>query len=151
MPMDQYVAVGANAGFSVATAGSDPLTLQWQANGTNLPGATLPTLALLNVRTNSPSSFAAIAANSFGSATSTVARLSVAGSPSLLSVLVSTDSIPRITLMGLAGHTYELEGPRDFTNWVTISRFTNFSSQTTVTDPAATNSSYRFYRGRLIH
>jgi hypothetical protein len=148
MPKDQFVAVGANVSFAVTAVGTAPLLYQWRTGGSNLPGATLATLSLNNVQTNQSSSYEAVVMNGFGS-TSAVANLSVAGPPSVR-VDLSAYPLPRITLSGSPGHVYEIERSADLTNWITVSRFTNSSGQETVTDAAATNSSYRFYRGRLV-
>ena len=48
-PQDQTVTAGGNASFTVAAAGTAPLSYQWQFNGTNLSGANGSTLTLNNV------------------------------------------------------------------------------------------------------
>ena len=150
MPADQYVAVGADVTFAVAATGTEPFSFQWREHGADLPGEALPTLVFFNVQTNQSGLFSAVLANGFGSATSTVARLSIAGPPWLLPLTISTGAIPEITLSGVVGHVYEIEGTPDLIDWVVVSRFTNSLGQQTVTDPDATNSMHRFYRGRLV-
>lgn len=49
-PVNQAVAAGASASFSVAARGTPAPTYQWQKNGNNISGATSATLTLTNVQ-----------------------------------------------------------------------------------------------------
>ncbi|MGP0019252.1 MAG: hypothetical protein ACLPHP_11830 [Candidatus Sulfotelmatobacter sp.] len=77
-PANQSVTVGATATFTVAAAGTAPLSYQWQKGTTNISGATsasytTPATAL----TDNGSQFDVVVSNSLGNATSNPATLTV--------------------------------------------------------------------------
>jgi hypothetical protein len=84
-PTNQTVSVGETASFNVAVSGAAPLSYQWNFNGTNIVGATNTTLTLTNVRTRQAGNYAVLVTNVYGSATSTVATLTVAILPRITS------------------------------------------------------------------
>jgi hypothetical protein len=65
------------ASFSVAASGTVPLSYQWSLNGTNISGATSSSLVISNVAQNDLGAYAVVVTNSFGSATSSNATLSM--------------------------------------------------------------------------
>lgn len=80
-PSSQTVTAGANVTFTVAV--SDPAaTIQWTKNGNPIGGATSTTLTLTNVTAADGGSYAAIATNAAGPATSQAATLAVSAAPS---------------------------------------------------------------------
>jgi hypothetical protein len=100
-PAGQTVPDGVNVTFSVSAYGAPPLAYQWKLNDTNLPGATEAMLTLVNVHlSDSGSRFAVVASNSFGSATSPVALLTVL--PALVTTQPATGiAADAVTLNGL--------------------------------------------------
>ena len=82
-PQSQAVLVGSNATFSVIVAGASPLGCQWQFNNTNLTdnirvsGSLSTNLTLANVATNDAGNYRVVVTNTYGSATSEVAVLTV--------------------------------------------------------------------------
>jgi alpha-tubulin suppressor-like RCC1 family protein len=76
-PRDQVGYVGRDASFSVSVHGLGPLTFQWQCQGTNLPGATAPTLTLADLRMDQSAPYAVAVSNPFGVGQSRDAMLSV--------------------------------------------------------------------------
>lgn len=88
-PQNQSVLAGANVTFTVAAAGTAPMSYQWRFNGANLAGATGATLTLTAVTTNQAGNYTCVVANSVGSVTSTGATLTVqpavANQPPLIS------------------------------------------------------------------
>jgi hypothetical protein len=77
-PASQTVSIGQTATFMVAVTGGTPFSFQWQANGTNIPGATsssytTPAAAL----TDNGTVFTVAASNAAGSALSGPALLTV--------------------------------------------------------------------------
>src|SRR5207237_7598568 len=57
-PQSQAVVQGGNVTFSVAATGRAPLSYQWRLNGTDIAGATEPTLPLANVNSSRAGSYA---------------------------------------------------------------------------------------------
>ena len=56
-PAGQTVLAGSNVTFEVGLFGATPITYQWKLDGTNLPGATNPTVTLTNVGLASAGSY----------------------------------------------------------------------------------------------
>jgi NOL1/NOP2/fmu family ribosome biogenesis protein len=104
-PLSQEVIAGATVTFTVAAAGSEPLSFQWRKNGLDLPGATAATLVLEDVQATDAGEYVAIARNFFGSATSAPAALTVHVPPALVVgpqsqiVLAGTDVMFRAEAM----------------------------------------------------
>jgi N-acetyl-anhydromuramyl-L-alanine amidase AmpD len=78
-PTNVTVAEGGTATLNVAATGQGPLTLQWQRNGTNLPGATFPLYRILDARISDAARFSVTASNPVGVAVSSPAYVSVVG------------------------------------------------------------------------
>jgi hypothetical protein len=76
-PQSQTVAAGSSPTFTVAAAGTAPLSYQWQFNGTNLSGATNTSLTLAGVQPTNAGNYTVVVTNSAASATSAVAVLTV--------------------------------------------------------------------------
>jgi hypothetical protein len=83
-PADQTVAVGSNVTFSVSATGTEPLSYQWQLNGTNLVdggniiNSTTTNLIISNVQlTDDGGNYTVIVTNLAGSVTSSNAVLTV--------------------------------------------------------------------------
>jgi hypothetical protein len=106
-PSNVTVAAGQVAEFSVAANGSQPLSFQWQRNGTNISGATSasystpPTIAADNGAT-----FRVVVSNSAGSVTSAAATLTVNTSPGNVPPTASiTSPVPNATFTAPANIT----------------------------------------------
>jgi hypothetical protein len=79
--------VGANTTFSVSAGGAKPLAYQWFFNRTNLVAdGTNASLVLTNVGAAMAGDYSVVVANSVGTATSAVARLSVTFPPTHVSI-----------------------------------------------------------------
>jgi hypothetical protein len=76
-PANQMVTAGDTAAFSVNAVGGSPLSYQWYFNGTNLWDATNATLTLDDASAAYAGAFYVTIADAFGSATSTVATLTI--------------------------------------------------------------------------
>ncbi|HUD46868.1 MAG TPA: LamG-like jellyroll fold domain-containing protein [Candidatus Baltobacteraceae bacterium] len=79
--------VGGFAAFSAIVAGSPPITLQWQFEGTNIPGATGSQLVLGNLSASDAGSYTLTASNPYGTNVSTAAALTVLPAAPLVPVL----------------------------------------------------------------
>lgn len=77
-PQNATVTVGQSAVFSVTSAGTSPLTYQWQKDAANIAGANAATYAILSAQTNDAGSYRCVVSNAYGSATSAAAILTVA-------------------------------------------------------------------------
>jgi len=76
-PPNLVVAAGSNAGLSVSTIGSLPISYQWRLNGVNVNGATNPILNLTNLQLADQGNYDVVAANGFGSTNSSPGYLNV--------------------------------------------------------------------------
>jgi uncharacterized delta-60 repeat protein len=76
-PVSQLVYLGNEAIFSVGAAGTEPLNFQWQHEGTNLIGATLPWLTIQNALPSHAGGYSVVVRNLVGVVTSAVVRLDV--------------------------------------------------------------------------
>lgn len=76
-PLSQTVYVGSNVLFTVAAAGTAPLSWQWQINGAAIPSATASSLTLPPVTFNAAGSYSVVVTNFLGSVTSQMAILTV--------------------------------------------------------------------------
>ena len=82
-PASQAVVLGQKASFSVVAGGTSPLGYQWRLGGIPLSGATNASLSLTNIQPNQAGSYTVLVTNAYGSATSTVAALTVYVPPSI--------------------------------------------------------------------
>ena len=76
-PANQTAIVGGTAAFTVAAIGTTPFFYQWNFNGTNIAGATNPSLTLTNVQLNQAGNYAVLVTNLYGSILSSNAVLTV--------------------------------------------------------------------------
>lgn len=76
-PASAAVADGAQVAFTAAATGTPPITLQWQRNGADIPGATAATLEITATLADNGAVYRAVATNAAGSATSNAATLTV--------------------------------------------------------------------------
>ena len=76
-PQSQTKLITSNVTFTVAASGDPTLTYQWRFNGTNLAGKTATSCTLTNLQLTNAGNYSALVANSYGSATSAVATLTV--------------------------------------------------------------------------
>ena len=82
-PSSQTANAGGPVTFQVTAVGTVPLSYQWKFNGSDIAGATGPTLALANVQTINAGSYTVVVSNSAGSVTSAPATLTVLVPPSI--------------------------------------------------------------------
>jgi hypothetical protein len=104
----QNAFIGQNVTLDPTARGSDPLSFQWELNGTNLPGATLPTLNIPNAQTNNSGAYLVIVTNNYGSATGAVATLlvqnavQITGQPASQAVLLGGNVSFTVSAIGTA-------------------------------------------------
>ncbi len=117
-PTNQFVLLNNNATFSASTTGDAPMSFQWYFNGAPLTdggrvaGSTTTNLAIANVQTNDAGSYQLVVTNNYGTATSTVATLTVlvpaaiAGQPANQTVLSGSNASFTVTAIGTAPLNY---------------------------------------------
>lgn len=76
-PANLTVSQGQSATFSVTASGALPLNYQWQKNGVNISGANGASYTIPNTTTSDAGQYRAVVSNSFGTATSNTATLTV--------------------------------------------------------------------------
>ncbi len=82
-PQSQLAVVGATVQFTVTAGGTAPLHYQWRKEGVNLNGQNAALLTLNNVQLSGAGNYSVLVSNSFGSATSAVAVLTVIVPPAI--------------------------------------------------------------------
>jgi uncharacterized repeat protein (TIGR01451 family) len=102
-PQSQSLVSGASASFEAAATGAAPLSYQWRQNGTNFPGGTNAILTITNVQPRHWGNYAVIVTNSFGSATSTVATLTVDADLVFHILTLQTNSFVAVEHNGITG------------------------------------------------
>src|SRR5262249_17824172 len=88
-PVGAAVSAGASRSLTGLANGSQPISYQWLHNGTDLPGATTPSLSLTNLAQADSGSYALVAFNAAGRSTSAVAQIIVYQAPTLLQPLTN--------------------------------------------------------------
>ena len=113
-PANESVPVGTTVTFAVTASGSPSIGYQWIFNGTNLDGATNPTLTLPNAQLSQAGSYSVLIANSFGSTNSATAVLSVYGvlpvitsQPGNQTVLLGTTASFSVSATGTVPLSYQ--------------------------------------------
>ena len=87
-PTNQTVPAGIILTLEVGAFGAQPLTYQWQFQGTNLPAATNAMLVISNVSLAASGSYAVFASNALGTARSSDASITVL--PAIVTTLPAT-------------------------------------------------------------
>ena len=80
-PAGRSVSAGTNITLSGSARGLEPLSYQWQFNGSNLLAATSSLLTMTNVTVQQSGQYALVAINPVGSTTSSVANVTITGAP----------------------------------------------------------------------
>ncbi len=98
------VLAGQAASFSVAATGPG-VGYQWIFNNTMISGASLPVLGWTNVAANQAGSYWVVVTNAYGSATSSVAPLSISMSPYLM-IQAGNGGVLQLGASSVTGLTY---------------------------------------------
>ncbi len=113
-PISQTVPAGTNVTFTAVAVGTPPLIYQWQFNGTNINGATNPSLAFLDAQAVNQGGYTLVVTNDYGSAISTNAMLVVVpGAPVILAQPANLTAVPsgnafvQITVQGSEPLNYQ--------------------------------------------
>jgi outer membrane protein assembly factor BamB len=118
-PQSRTNSVGTTATFSVTATGTESLSYQWRrdsvnlSDGSNVVGATTPTLTLANVQPADAANYQVVVANASGSVTSAVATLTVivppaiTGQPQSRTNIAGTTAAFSVTATGTAPLSYQ--------------------------------------------
>jgi len=149
-PTNIIVAQGGNASFQVSASGVPAPGYQWLFNGTNLLAATTTILSLNNAQAANIGNYQAVATNTAGAATSSVAHLTVLIAPSIsLTSFGANGTNVTISVGSVAGLTYRLEYKNQLTDplWTPIVPPASGSGGTVILlDTNAPLAPTRFYR-----
>jgi len=148
-PQSQTDFFGGSATFQVAAAAQNPLSFQWQFNGTNISGATSTSLVLTNLQYAAAGVYSVTVSNVFSGVISSNATLVVAQPAAHLAStgLVGTNGGFGLSISGLSGHgSVLIYASSNLLNWNAI--FTNPPQIGTLQffDLGASNWTQRFYR-----
>jgi hypothetical protein len=150
-PVSLVVTAGQNATFSVAAAGSPPLSYQWRFNTTNLAGATASSFTRTNVQPTDAGDYSVVVTNAAGSITSSNALLTVLQAPPAQLAIGRQPDGQMLLQVTAAPGLYRVEAAPELTNavWEELTNLTNPGSGFEYTDPQ-TNLPQRFYRTRRL-
>ena len=148
-PQNVITNPGATIVFTVSATGTEPLSYQWQFNGTNLDGAVDNTLELDHVTSTNTGNYRVILSNAVGTVTSQPATLLV-GYQSLTPAqlwLLSHGARGDALLIALeAGKNYRVQSSTNLQDWVDVTNFLSSSAYMQFTNALATNVNQIFYR-----
>jgi hypothetical protein len=140
-PISKTVTAGQTATFSVAAAGTVPLSYKWMKNGTPITGATSSTYTTPATTTSDNSSqFTVMVGNSAGSVTSNPATLTVTAS--VVAPLITTQPVSRSVAAGqTATFSVAATGTAPLSyKWMKSGTPITGATSSTYTTPATTTS-----------
>lgn len=150
-PTNLTVLAGSNAGFTALAVGPGPLRYQWQHQGTNLAGATAPTLLLSHVLPADAGGYSVVVTNAAGQPTSFPATLEVRlPAPVLCNPWRSPEGIFHCDLLTVPQLQYEVGLSTNLSDWRWLDSFTATNAVSPVVDATAPDASQRFYRARTV-
>jgi hypothetical protein len=123
-PRSQTISAGDSVLFTVVAATGlhgTPRGYQWQFNGTNLPGETMPMLALDSPDASQAGPYQVIITNAAGAVTSQVATLWMTpndSTPTLSTAAASTNNDFEFSLLGDIGRRYRILSSTNLGNWL---------------------------------
>jgi probable HAF family extracellular repeat protein len=138
---------GKDATFSMQAWGTGPLNYQWFKDGIALLGSTNQTLTLLSIQVTNAGFYSVVVSSPLGSVTNAPAQVVVN------SAGVSLGLRPSLTISGVVGYMYAIQGSSDLTNtnsWATLTTLTLEQPVQlwvdTNTDVTLPSNPHRFYR-----
>jgi uncharacterized delta-60 repeat protein len=156
-PLSRTNAIGTTASFTVEAAGGVPLGYQWRREGTNLvdsgnvSGVTTTDLQIANVELADATGYSVVVTNAYGSATSSVAQLTVYIPPNpgrFTKLSYSPDTgFSFIFRDATVGQPYRIQFSQSlaegiWTDWMSF----NYTGPMALTDLGAPETERRFYR-----
>jgi hypothetical protein len=108
--------------FSVGVVGAAPFSYQWNSNNVAVPGATNATFTLTNVSLSASGNYSVLVTNSYGSALSSNAVLTV------LPALVTTQPASGLSATGAVLNGSVTVGPDETVVWFEWGTDTNYGN-----------------------
>ena len=151
-PQNQTNDSGLTELFTVTATSYNPMSYQWQKNGTNLvdggniSGSATNTLTITGISDSDAACYSVIVTNAFGSVTN-FATLTVIDPPTLAVQFVSGNL--QLNLAGMLSNNFVVQYSTNLagTNWVNLLSLTNLpASPYQFLDPAGIVPPARFYR-----
>jgi len=112
-PQSASAVTGASVTFSVTADGTPPLKYQWKFNSNAISGATNSSYSIINVQPTNAGNYSVAVTNSFGSAVSSNALLTVNAPPAILSqpqsqvLLIGQDATFNVLASGSSPLTFQ--------------------------------------------
>ncbi len=122
-PFSQVATVGATVTLAAMAVGVQPLSYQWQCDGTNVAGATTAQLTLPNVQVSSAGTFSVVITNALGTTVSPNATLTVLPAPSPSIAIKLSGPGVSVSFTSEPGSNYVLEykNSLDDSTWTPLS------------------------------
>jgi len=146
-PSNQVAAIGGNVTWTVVAGGSPPPTYQWRKNGTNLAGATSPTLTLVNVQSTSVGAYSVLVSNLLGAVSSSTGSLVLVSRPLFTGPTRNANGTFRFGLQGSPGSLCWIETSTNLPQWTFLTNITLGASPVMLTN--AMVGPRRFFRARI--
>ncbi len=154
--LHQPIGLTAFAGRDVTlrgdAVGSAPLSYQWLLNGTNLPAATNPTLALANIQLANTGNYQLFVSNALGTAISLTAPVNISSNNTLVFLSQTTNSLTNyqgatittgsFTVLGNGPLRYQWFASPTNSNYLAVAGATN---ETLTLNPALSSQSGNYY------
>ena len=145
-PASQTAAAGSNVTLTVVAAGTAPLAYQWRMNAADYPGATNPSLTIINFQPANEANYDVVVANAAGAVTRAVARLYLNAPLRFAGCAADTSNNFTGLLLGAANANYIVQASTNLADWVALSTNTSPSGIINFTDTNASDFIQRFYR-----
>lgn len=148
-PASLAVVPGRHVTLEATTIGTEPMVFTWFEDGTEIPGAHYPFLAVTNLVLGWSHSYSVTVSNVQGVATSEAARVTV-GEPARLGA--QTSPVQGVNFSGTPRLTYRVERTDGFNSgnlWQTITNIT-LSAPSAFVEDALPAAGHRFYRAVLL-
>jgi hypothetical protein len=148
-PTNVSVPIGSNATFTISATGATPLSYFWRRNSVPISGANLTNYTVSNVQlASSGSLFSCVVSNSYGTATSSNAVLTVQLPPYFTAPQFTNGTFQAI-LNGTPSSSYVVYVSSNLVNWVTLKTVTTTAGGSTNVTDASGGLQLRFYRAKL--
>jgi len=149
-PVGQTVPAGTTVTLAALAVGGQPLSYQWQCNGTNVPGATTALLTLAQVQGSGAGTYSVVVTNPLGTAISSNAVISVwqTAAPHIDSIATLPDGRIELQISGGPGR-FAIECAPAPAAMTQLDSLTATGAVFQYFDPE-TNQASRFYRVRVL-